>query len=220
MQITGLPDRTRFDKIIPKNAFDKYLNTKEKGLFTEFIKRITWTNKISTKTTNLKSKDIKEIQVFKIELKKSGEVVKILDLIDKSIPYHIIFWVEFEDKAFVSTSSKHQHPTNPDNAVIDWTFKTDFFEVENCDYKFDLKISLDETYKVFCQSLNGNYVESKKSIAEIVAHEKEIERLEKKIKQLKAKIKSCKQFNKKVVLNCELNIISNELTALKNSKKV
>jgi hypothetical protein len=211
MLITGLPDRTKFDKIIPKNAFDKYLNTKEKGLFTDFIKRITWTNKISTKTTNLKSKDIKEIQVFKIELKKSGEVVKILDLIDKSIPYHIIFWVEFEGKAFVSTSSKHQHPTNPDNAVIDWTFKTDFFAIENCNYKFDLKISLDETYKTFCQCLTGDEGFKGKSISEIITQEKGVEKLEKKIKLLKTKIKSCKQFNKKVELNEELIFLQKEL---------
>ena len=66
----NLPKSTRIQKVIPKNAFDSYTNTRQRKLFSEKIQRITWTNKIAFDTVNITGVDISEIQVFKIELKE------------------------------------------------------------------------------------------------------------------------------------------------------
>ena len=122
MDFFNLPLSTKVGRVVPKNAFDEYTNTKQKKLFIDCIQRITWTHKLSADTVNLDAKDIQEIQVFKIELKQKSDILKIAEIINKSIPYHIVFWVEYNREAYISTASKHPHPTNDDVAVIDWTF--------------------------------------------------------------------------------------------------
>src|SRR5690554_4426911 len=107
MELFNLPNTTKVNKVIPKNTFDSYTTTKHKKFLSELVYRIVWAHKISSETTNLCAKEIKEIQVFKIELKSKQDIQPILDMIDKSIPYSIIFIVEFEGLICLSTSSKH-----------------------------------------------------------------------------------------------------------------
>src|SRR5690554_2316255 len=110
MDFFNLPTRSKVGRVVPKNSFDEYTNTKQKKLFTDAIQRITWTHKLSSDTINLDAKDIEEIQIFKVELKEQLDILKILDIINKAIPYHIVFWVGFKDVAYISTSAKHPHP--------------------------------------------------------------------------------------------------------------
>lgn len=62
----NLPKSTEVNKFIPKNAFDTYTNAKQKKLIAEKISRITWNNKISFETVNLRGSSIEEIQLFEI----------------------------------------------------------------------------------------------------------------------------------------------------------
>ena len=204
MDFFNLPSRTKVGRVVPKNAFDEYTNTKQKKQFMNDIQRITWTHKLSAKTINLDANDIKELQVFKVELKKQSDILKILDIINKSIPYHIIFWVEFNELAYISTAAKHPHPVNEDISVIDWTFTSDWFKTINVPFQFNLKNSLDSVFKDICVQLIGKPHLSKKSMDSILNHLQEITHLEKEIARLESMISSSKQFNKKVELNLEL----------------
>jgi hypothetical protein len=96
MEIFKLPASTTVQKVIPKNAFDAYTRSKQKKLFTDLVSRITWTHKLSAETTNLRAYDINEIQIFRIELKVKNDIKPVLEVIDKAIPYHIIFVIEHE----------------------------------------------------------------------------------------------------------------------------
>ena len=212
MDFFNLPSRTKFGRVVPKNAFDEYTNTKQKKLFTEDIQRITWTHKLSPVTINLEAKDIEEIQVFKIELKEQTDILKILEIINKAIPYHIIFWVEFKDQAYISTAAKHPHPANENISVIDWTFTSDWFLTSQCPYTFNLKSSLDEVYKDFCVQLTGKPDLSKKSMESILLEQQKTDQLKKDISKLKAAIRKSKQFNEKVELNMKLKSLEKELS--------
>jgi hypothetical protein len=203
MDFFELPSRTNVGRVIPKNAFDEYTNTKEKRLFIDLVKRITWTHKLSSDTVNLDTKDIQEIQIFKIELKEQSEVLKILNIIDKAIPYHIIFWVTFKDEAYVSASSKHPHPVKEGTSVIDWTFASDWYSISSIPYAIKLVGSLDAVFKNLCVQLTGQPDLSKKSMSQIVNKQVEVDSLMKEIKKLKLKMAKS-QFNKKVELNLEL----------------
>tara|TARA_R110002096_G_scaffold111666_1_gene243605 strand:+ start:257 stop:913 length:657 start_codon:yes stop_codon:yes gene_type:complete len=212
-----LPISTKVQRIIPKNAFDKYTNSKQKKLFTDRINRISWTQKLSTETTNLPSKDIKEIQIFKIELKIKEDIQVLLDIINKSIPYPIIFIVTFDKEMFISTSTKHPHPLNEDNSIIDWTFKTNWFKIQENKYTLNLKGNLDTVYKDICIQLSGKPEFKKKSLSKIVEYQKEVDALEKEVLRLSSTITKTKQFNKKVELNIELNDTIEVLEKLKES---
>lgn len=214
MDFFNLPSRTKVGRVIPKNAFDEYTNTKQKKLFTDCIQRITWTHKLSADTLNLEAKDIQEIQVFKVELKQKSDILKILEIINKSIPYHIVFWVEHEQEAYISTASKHPHPTNDDVAVIDWTFTSDWFNKDNNSYVFNLKRSLDAVFKDLCVQLTGTPELSKQSLDSILKNQLEVDRLKKEIRKLKSAISKSKQFNEKVNLNLKLKKTEKELEVL------
>lgn len=214
MDFFNLPVRTKVGRVVPKNAFDEYTNTKQKKLFTDCIQRISWTHKLSADTVNLDAKHIQEIQVFKVELKQKSDILKILEIINKSIPYHIVFWVEHDQEAYISTASKHSHPTNDDVAVIDWTFTSDWFNKDDNSYAFNLKGSLDAVFKDLCVQLTGKPELDKQSLDSILKNQQEVDSLKNEISKLKSAISRSKQFNHKVELNQKLHRLEFKLKSL------
>ena len=204
MDVFNLPHSTKFGKVVPKNSFDGYMNTKQKKEMANLIARIVWANKLSKTTVNLETAGIDEIEVFTIELKVKTNIKGILDLMDKASPYHIIFVITYNGSYYLSTSAKHPHPGNADNSVIDWNFKSEWFEGGESPYKINLAKSLETTYLDFCKQLSGES-SSKTDISGLVEKRKEIAQLEKEIARLEVRVRTAKQFNKKVELNRELN---------------
>ena len=214
MDIFNLPPTTRVNRVIPKNAFDIYTNTKQKKLFTDLITRITWTHKLSTQTVNLQAKEIQEIQIFQVELKTMMDIQPVLAIIDKAIPYTIIFIVEYDDSAYISTSTKHPHLINEDNSVIDWTFKTNWFPKTENKYTLSLQKSLDSVHHDLCVQISGQPSMSNKPINELIEFKRTILTLEKEIVKLRSGITSGKQFNQKVDLNIKLKEAEAQLLSL------
>ncbi|MBK9555163.1 MAG: DUF4391 domain-containing protein [Bacteroidetes bacterium] len=87
---------------------------------------------------------------FKIELKEREEIKSLLEIMDKSIPYNIIFIIEESDSIYLSTSIKYPHPNKADISVIDWTFKTSWFLQNENKYTLNLKSNLDVVLFDFC----------------------------------------------------------------------
>lgn len=214
MNYFQLPDRTKVNRVVPKNAFDDFTNTKQKKLFTDKVNRITWTNKLSKETINLDANEIQEIQVFRIELKVKEDIAAILQIIERTISYHIVFIVQFSDELYLSTSAKHPHPVNEDKAVVDWTFKSDWFRLEEPKYKLELKTSLDAVFKHLCVQLSGKSSLKAQPLSFIVAHQQQIDSLTKEISALKSRISKSRQFNEKVELNLLLLQKESELKKL------
>lgn len=214
MNYFELPETTKVQRIIPKNTFDSYTNSQQKKLFTEKIIRITWMQKISKETVNLPSNEINEIQIFRIELKAKDDISAILEIIDRAIPYHIIFIVEYGNDIYLSTSKKHASPINENTSVIDWTFKSDWFLTTDPKYSLNLKQNIDAVFKDICLQLLGRDNLVSHSINSIIVIQQQIDRLKKEIRQLKSGISKSKQFNKKVELNLMLKAKELELSKI------
>ncbi|MCG2792163.1 MAG: DUF4391 domain-containing protein [Weeksellaceae bacterium] len=208
-----LPPSTLVKKVIPKNAFDSYTNTKQKKMFSEKVLRITWTNKLSLDTINIAGIDVEEIQIFEIELKEKFDAKHLLAIIDKAIPYHIIFIVKYGDEHYISTSAKHIHPTNEDNAVIDYTFLSDWTETKLSSLDIELKNNLDWVYKTFCSQFIS-FKDKTKNLTEFIENQKNIDSIKREIEKIKAEIASSKQFNKKVELNLQLKTLEDKMLNL------
>lgn len=210
-----LPASTKVDRVIPKNAFDKYADTKAKKLFVENVEKIKWLNKISFDTVNLPGKEVKEVQIFEITLRKFDPIPELVKIIDKAIPYPILFILTFEDHYQLSISVKHPNPINEDNAVIDWTFKTEWLPVGKEACQFHLKQTMDFILQDICIQLsNKPEADRGLSLNEIVAKDQKILDLKNRIKRLVSAISKTKQFNKKVELNMELQELVRELNFL------
>lgn len=213
MAVFELPTRTIVNKVIPKNAFDGFTTSKQKKRFTDLLERIRWANKLSAETINLSGKEIKEIQVFEIDLKVQEDIADLIEIINKAIPYPIIFYISFQDKAYLSISKKHANPINENHSVIDWTFQSKWKTKDKINYQLSLKQSLDFIYHDFCFQLSSKLFKTTK-VDDLVSLEQNRTELQRKIQNLKAGISRNKQYNKKVELNIELQKVEAALTDL------
>jgi hypothetical protein len=206
----NLPKSTEVKRFIAKNAFDAYTNSKQKKLIADKISKMTWLNKISFDTVNLQGILVEEIQIFEIELKEEYDIQAILSIIDKSIPYTIIFVMRFGNSTYLSTSVKHINPHNIDNAVIDYTFTSNWFLNSESTFRVILKNDLDWVFKEFCEQFS-NVKNTYENIYDFIEERKSKESLEKEIQKLKTEIFKSKQFNKKVELNLQLKNLEMDL---------
>lgn len=217
MNLFTLPKPALVNRVIPKNSFEAYSNPKLKRNFIDHVFRITWLYKLAPETINLPAKEISEIQIFRIELKQQIDITSVLELIDRVIPYPIIFLVVFQSKMYISAAAKHPHPLNENNSVIDWTFKSGWFNTTAGKYNLNLKKSLDHAFYDFCIQLSGNSSRSNKKMPELIQFHREKATLEKEIKILKANITSSKSFKDKVAFNLQLQSMTKALNQLINS---
>ncbi len=214
MDLFNLPFNTIVQRFIAKSHFDSFTNRKQNALFTNDIAKIIWSNTLSTKTINLPHKEIEEIQIFNIELKAQKEIKTILEIIDRSIPYHIIFVVTFEEMVYLSTSSKHASPLNDNKSVIDWVYCSPWFKKSETQYNLKLKKDIDTIFFDFCSQLSPKSNPNIKDIVDLSDYNSKIYFLTKEIEQLKKKIISSTQFNKKVEMNLILKDLEQQLKKL------
>jgi len=94
-----LPKSTIFGKRIPKQKFyDNLTVTAQlKRVFIDQINLITWRNKIAPTTLNIAEGElVKEIEIISIRLNQRKLDKRVLPLIDREIPYHILFLLEYD----------------------------------------------------------------------------------------------------------------------------
>lgn len=205
MPMFDLPKSTTVQRVIPKNSFEKQASSKQKKLLTELIQRITWKHKIAPSTVNIPSENILEIQVFHIELKKQAEAKEILELIDKCIPYPILFGVTFEEVTSFHLSIKHKNASDENISIVDFTFSSHVNPPQ-----IELSRSLDHVYFSLCKQLS-NFRKTKISEIEVlVQKQKSLNKLDREIAEKKSKIKNARQFKDKVEANQKLKRLERE----------
>ncbi|KXK17456.1 MAG: hypothetical protein UZ08_BCD001002394 [Candidatus Parvibacillus calidus] len=211
-----MPESTVVGKIVPKNAFDSFTNKGQKKLLSEKVQRIFWSNRIAYDNVYLQGKDVVEIQVFQIILKEKAKIKEIISFIERAIPYNIIFWVEFMNEFYISTSVKHSNPQNENQSVIDYTFTSDWKLIDENPYVLELKNNLDLVFERFCNQLKSIETDTV-SIKDLVEKQKSSEAILRQIKKLTTEINRCQQFNRKVELNMKLKELQSKLKFFKDS---
>ena len=205
-----LPVSTIVDKLIPKNTFEEYASPKQKKLFTNAVAKIKWANKLSSQTINLQGKEVQEIQIFEIELKERTNISELLMMINRVIPYPILFEIKHEAFLMYSISQKHSHPTNEHQAVVDWTFTTEWKTQKDFNFELQLAHNLDFVFTDICFQLSGKQSFKNRDITKLIELEQKMKQLNLSIDKLTNAIRSCKQFNRKVELNKQLQILGSE----------
>jgi hypothetical protein len=220
MHVFELPPVSIVNKVVPKNSFEEYATPKQRKLFSQGVSKITWQNKLSKDTINLIGVEVVEIQIFLIELKSKLDLESVFLLMDKAIPYHLIFVTQFENELQFRASAKHPHPVNPNNSVVDWTFKSEWLPRSEHSFRLYLGGSLDRIFFDFCSQLSAFEPDRVSSLSELVALKSSLHKLEKEIANLKSAIQNSKEFKKKVELNLQLLEKEKELSELKRQKLV
>lgn len=202
----ALPNQAIVNKFIPKNKFfsKAILNTKLKDDFTSEIQKITWKYKLSEDTLwIIKTSKVEEIQIFELELKQQSIPQSVLKVIDKLIPYPILYIFTFDWNIAYGITLKDD--SNKKYYFSEWN--------ENIVFDFNW-INLERVYENIIKCFIKKTEIENKDFNDIIETDKQIQQLEKDIWALKNKIKTEKQFNKKVALNNELQTKVNELNKL------
>lgn len=213
----GLPKTTEFNKRIPKEKFYENLNATPavKKCFVDQIKVIYWRNKIASSTTNLaQGKTVTEIEIIEIKLKTNILDEAVLRQIDKEIPYHIVFLLEYDGKYQAWTAYKEAVSGNVAFKVNQY-YHTEWMNEEELLLKID-GLNVDTVYENFVYQIAGDTLQvgENESLQDAVERDEKIKNLKKQIDILQEKIRKEKQLNVQVKLNGELKILKKELEVL------
>ena len=206
----GLPKSTEFNKRIPKQKFYENIAVTPamKKAFVEQIKIIYWRNKIATTTLNLAAgEQVTEIEVFEVRLSAPKLDESVLRQIDREIPYHILFLLEYEGK-YRAVIGYKEAAAGKTAFKVDHYYSTDWLDEEDLPVHLE-GLTLDAVYENFVRQIAGEVLADENGITlkESVEQQKQRERIEKQIATLEAKIRKEKQPKKKFELVQERNLI-------------
>ena len=212
----GLPKSTEFNKRIPKQKFYENLSVTPalKRIFIDQIKVIYWRNKIATTTMNLAAGGtVTEIEVFEVRLTAPQLDESVLKQIDKEIPYHILFLLEYEGKYQAWTAYKESAASGNIAFKVGTYYHTEWLPEQELPLKVE-GLNTDAVYENFVRQIAGDALHSSESLKESVERDARRQELQKKITALQAKVRKEKQLNKQVQLNTELKKLRKELEEL------
>ena len=204
----GLPRSTEFNKRIPKQKFYENLPVTPaiKKVFTEQIKIIYWHNKLAATTLNIApGEQVTEIEVFEVRLNAADLDENVLRLIDREIPYHILFLLEYDGKYQAVMGYKEAAGSGKAAFRVDRYYRTDWLAEENLPLHLE-GLTIDAVYENLIRQIAGDSLASGESttLKESVERQKQREQLEKQIAALEAKIKKERQPKRKFELVGEL----------------
>lgn len=214
-----LPRSTEFNRRIPKQKFYENLSVTPalKRVFVEQIKTIYWRNKIAASTMNLAAGGaVTELEVFELQLNQQSLDEAVLKLIDKEIPYHILFLLSYEGKVQAWIGYKEEAGSGTAAFKVNQYYHTEWLDSDKLELKLE-GLSLDAVYEGYVRQIAGSALiaNNGESLKESVEREQQRRDLEKKIAALEAKIRKEKQLNRQMELNAELKKLKRELEALK-----
>ena len=214
----GLPKSTEFNRRIPKQKFYENLTVSPalKRIFVEQIRVIWWRNKIAPATMNLAAGEaVTEIEVFRVCLSAPQLDEAVLRQIDKEIPYHILFLLEYEGKYQAWTAYKEAAGSGTNAFRVGSYYHTDWMEEAALPLKLD-GLNTDKVYENFIRQIAGETLTSGtgETLKESVERDTRRQELQKQIAALQVKVRRERQLNKQVQLNAELKRLKKELEEL------
>ena len=213
-----MPKSTEFNRRIPKQKFSENLSVTPalKRIFIDQIKVIYWRNKIAASTMNLAAGEtVTEIEVFEVRLMAPQLAVLVLKQIDKEIPYHILFLLEYEGKYQAWTAYKESAASGSNAFKVGTYYHTEWLSESELPLKID-GLNIDKVYENFVRQIAGNALQAARteSLKESVERDARKQELQKQITALQAKVRKEKQLNKQVQLNTELKRLKKRMAEL------
>lgn len=190
----NLPPQAFVNKFVAKSKFYERANlsTRLQKEFVEKIQRITWKYKLAEDTIGIeKTATVTEIQIFELELKALEIPEKVLKVIDRAIPYQILYRFAYRDSdAWGITLKEGNKAANYYFSEWDEPIQFDFAGID-----------LEKVYQKLVKAFIGSESAANRNFAELVANDAARKQLESEIIALDRKMRREKHFNRKVDLN-------------------
>lgn len=211
----GLPSKTEYNKRIPKQKFYENLSVTPalKRIFVEQIQSVIWANKIAPATINISAgKEVTEIEVFRIVLNSDSLDESALRQMDKQIPYHILFVLEYNERYQIWIGYKEQ--STGDNAFkVNKYYHTDWLDEQSAKVKIE-GFDTDNVYENLVRQIGGIESSTENSLGEQIADKERREKLEKEIAKLEKLARAEKQPKRKFEIVQQKKLLEKEYALL------
>lgn len=199
----GLPASTELNRRIPKQKIYGKCEPSPalKKAFSEQIASIHWRNKIAPEVLNLAAgKAVRELEVFELRLNDGQIDEAVLRLIDRAIPYQILFVLVWEERMRLALAYKETPDVKSAGVRVERYYYTDWMPVGEAALRIE-GLSMDAVYENLVRRIAGNALDGQSaSLKESVAEQGRRERIKKQIAALEAKIWREKQPKRKFEL--------------------
>jgi hypothetical protein len=236
MTLYDWPRAAAFGRVIPKTKIYEHAgaNTGLKDLFVRDVDQIVWSHKLAPETVNLAAtRQVAEIQVFRITARTATLDREVLRAIDKAIPFPLIFEVAHGGR--VRLAAAYKRPSEADSArwVVGDYFQGDWLPEGAARAPLPVALNMGALYERLLEPLVAGQTarlipgmgeapqtpftpatERPVSLEERIAQAEAIERQAREVERIKARLGREKQFNKRVAINGELRAAKQELERL------
>ena len=197
------PRTTIVGKPVPKNAFYKHLevNAKIKQHFVEDVASINWLYKLAPSTINVEDgKQVHEIVVFSAVLKDKDCPNDVFLFIDRNIPRHVVFILEYDNRYKVLLNYKAWKDGQNSQFDIIKTFATDWLTAERLLLTLEGQ-TMDALYEAMVGQVSGFGTRKAEDTKRIVELEELIDKAKREVESLQKRIRNERQLNRQMELN-------------------
>lgn len=237
MTLYDWPRAAAFGRVIPKTKIYEHAgaNTGLKELFVREVDQIVWSHKLAPETVNLAaSKQVAEIQVFRITARTATLDRDVLRTIDKAIPFPLIF--EVAHGGHVRLAAAYKRPSEADSArwVVGDYFQGDWLPEDATRAPLPVALNMGALYERLLEPLVAGQTarlvpgmgeaaqtpftpaeaDHPMSLEERIARGEAIKAQVREVERIRARLGREKQFNKRVAINAELRAAKQELERL------
>ena len=217
------PKQAHFGKMIAKSKIYEHANisTALKDKFVAQIDKITWQYKLAPETINLTATPaVPEIQIFDIRLKGNDVDEALLRVIDKAIPFPIIYQIHRGDEIKIKAAYKRPSDADKSKWVIEAYVESDWMPGDTQKTALPIALDLSKLYEQMLKALIPKalpIMEAQGSMKEQMELIEMIKAKERAYEKLKVKRDKEKQFNRKAELNAQLKKLKKELDSIKEA---
>ncbi|WP_136161890.1 DUF4391 domain-containing protein [Sphingomonas flavalba] len=237
MTLYDWPRAAGFGRVIPKNKIYEHAgaNTSLKDLFVREVDQIVWSHKLAPETVNLAAtKQVAEMQVFRITPRTATLDHDVLRAIDKAIPFPLIFEVAHGGRVRLAAAYKRPSEADGSRWVVGDYFQGDWLPEDAPRAPLPVALNMGALYERLLEPLVAGQTarlatglgeapqthftpaeaERPVSLEERIAQAEAIKAQAREVGRIKARLGREKQFNKRVAINAELRAAKQELERL------
>ncbi len=208
------PAKAAINRPVPKTKL--YANAKPtkavKDKFVAQIGEIVWKYKLSPETINLAARDgFTEIEVFEIILKEPELVTEVLSVIDKAIPYPIIFQLRHDRR--VKSVAAYKRPAQDGTGawVIEEYFETGWTDIDTPAAPLPVALDIKSLYEQMIFALIDLPPRNGEALESVVERVRQSRKYRRELRALEGKMNGEKQFNRKVEMKRQIREIEQRL---------
>ena len=219
--ILHYPQSTIVSRVVPKTMFYKFMevNPRMKSRFVNDVVNITWLYKLSASTLNVTdTEEMKEIEVFVVNLKQPDCPTDLFTFIDTNMPHHIVFVLVHDNSAMLLINYKDWTDDTHTKFRIRQAFASPWMPMDDLELTVQGQ-SLPRIYDNFVAQVSGIGEHKAGAMADIVALKAQITKAEAELASLQKKMRKEPQLDRQLTINKQVKAKRQELSELKEQLK-